>query len=144
MFIFGFKMEDVFTNYNNNYQFDFNSFWIANNSPTKRIAVRKIKNYKDSITCVVSFSINDPIQPPPNNIIFDLLNTVNDNNSIVDFSNYLTERINIRLDELFPDAHFRICISFFSNIVSFTSNIRRVVHGLNYDSIIQFKHECDV
>jgi hypothetical protein len=58
--------------------------------------------------------------------------------------NYLTERINIRLDEIFPGAHFRIGISFYSNIVSFTSNIRQQVNGLIYDPKIKFKHGCEV
>jgi hypothetical protein len=68
MFIFGLKMDDVFIGETKNYHFDFNSSWVANNSPTKRIAVRKIKVYKDSITYVVSFSINDPNNPPSNMI----------------------------------------------------------------------------
>jgi hypothetical protein len=56
--------------------------------------------------------------------------------------NYLKERINIRLDELFEDSHFRIFISFSRNIISFTSNIRQTMKGLNYDPRIQFKDGC--
>jgi hypothetical protein len=58
-------MEDVFIKKIvmsdwNKHEFDFNSFWIANNSPNKKIAVRKIKVYRKPITCFVSFYINDP------------------------------------------------------------------------------------
>jgi hypothetical protein len=130
MFIFGLKMEDVFIGERTVERFDFNSFWIANNSPTKRIAVRKIKVYKDSITCVVSFVIDGPLTNPVIHYYFEVSYTVNDKNSIIDFLNYLTERINIRLDEIFNNnEHFRIRISFSSNVVSFTSNIRSPNNG---------------
>jgi hypothetical protein len=42
------------------YHFDFNHKYIAYNSETKRIAVRKIKVYQTNLTPEIGYAIDDP------------------------------------------------------------------------------------
>jgi hypothetical protein len=42
-----------------NYHFDFNHKWLANESDTKQIAVRKIKAYPMNLTAEIDFAIGD-------------------------------------------------------------------------------------
>jgi hypothetical protein len=58
--------EDIFithvTNVDNmhaKHHFDFNHKWVASNSDTKRIAVRKRKVYTMNLTAEVAFAIDD-------------------------------------------------------------------------------------
>jgi hypothetical protein len=127
----------------NKHEFDFNSFWIANNSPNKKIAIRKTKVYRVPITCFVVFSINDTVVINIGNYNFLFSYTVNDNQNIVDFLNYLTEGINKKVEENFHNSEFNIEIKFTNNIMKFTSNIRKITNGFDYSPRIQFRDECD-
>jgi hypothetical protein len=120
MFIFGLKMEDIFIkkiigNEKGIHEFDFNSFWIANDSPNKKIAVRKIKVYREPITCFASFYINDSHQINVGEYNLRLAYTVNDNHNIVDFLNYLTEGINKKLDRIFKIQD--LCLKLYLQII---------------------------
>jgi hypothetical protein len=57
--------------------------------------------------------------------------------------NYLTERINAKLDDKFQNTGFMIEILFINNTIRFTTNIPGNVNGNIYDPKIQFRNGCD-
>jgi hypothetical protein len=122
------------------YHFDFNSSWISNNSPTKRVYIRKIKTFANPLVFVVVFRIaNEAYNFTHKNkrsIFIRIAYTLNDN-SIRNVLEHIKDDINLHLKGLYPNNDFSLEYVYSDGAVNFSSNIPRQ----KYQSAIQFRQD---
>jgi hypothetical protein len=103
------------------YHFDFNSNWIANNSPTKKIAIRKIDVVPMTFTACADFTIKEHLilKRLHKNIMF----TLTGKKSITYYLDYLVLEMNKHLDNFYPSNNAIITYSYNKSTVVFFSSI---------------------
>jgi hypothetical protein len=66
------------------YHFYYNARWVSNNSPTKRISIRKIKAYPMTFVFEAVISYADNVAQPQNQLDSFVIYTLSKNQSIFD------------------------------------------------------------
>jgi hypothetical protein len=88
------------------YNFDFSSKWVANNSPTKRIAIRKIKIFPMTFTSIAIFSFDNP--NIPNTRVSDVIAFTLRGESITKYLDYMVRKMNSSLELYYPNDNYSI------------------------------------
>jgi hypothetical protein len=103
------------------YTFNFDSKWVANDSPTKRIAIRKIEIFPMTFTSITKFTFTDP-SDINNRIIDVILFMLTGKKTITEFIDYIVRAMNNRLQKYYYEYGWVITYTYFGSLLTFITN----------------------
>jgi hypothetical protein len=110
------------------YHFYYNAPCVSNISPTKRIAIRKIKAFPITFIFEAIIGYVDNIQQPQNMINYPVMFSLSDNQNILDLLDYFCKITNDYLNHDYPNSGFTMYYQYNKGRVTLMSFFLLVYH----------------